>query len=212
MSLELRIRAALVIGFTREARLTIFDRVRELYAARSELVHGGEATRIASGDLHDLRQIVFRVSAREKRPASARQNGPTPRGRPRCFAECRRPRRRRWRMRKRPCSYCRCWFTPDPRVGKRQRACTKPSCQEVRRVETQARWRASHPEYAVPDVRFRRQGVHIWTLELPSHTGRWDKTPFRGPMEAMLDVLQHEIPWVLAPVDEDPQATSGTRY
>ena len=65
---------------------------------------------------------------------------------------------------------------------------------------------------AVPHVRFRRQGVHIWTLELPSHTGRWDKTPFRGPMEAMLDVLQHEIPWVLAAVDDDPQATSGMRY
>jgi len=64
----------------------------------------------------------------------------------------------------------------------------------------------------VPHVRFRRQGVHIWTLELPSHTGRWDKTPFSGPMEAMLDALEHEIPWVLASVHDDPQATSGTRY
>lgn len=64
----------------------------------------------------------------------------------------------------------------------------------------------------VPHVRFRRQGVHLWTLEMPSHTGRWDKTPYRGPMEAMLDVLEHEIPWVLAPVSDDPQATSGLRY
>ena len=65
---------------------------------------------------------------------------------------------------------------------------------------------------AVPHVRFRRQGVHIWTLELPSQTERWNKTPYRGPMEAMLDVLEHEIPWVLAPIHDDPQATSGTPY
>ena len=46
---------------------------------------------------------------------------------------------------------------------------------------------------------------------MPTHTGRWDKTPFRGPTEAMLDVPEHEIPWVLVAVDDDPQATSGTR-
>ena len=54
---------------------------------------------------------------------------------------------------------------------------------------------------AVAHVRFRRQGVHLWALELPSHTGRWDKTPFRGLMEPMIDILEHEIPWTLAPLD-----------
>ena len=50
--------------------------------------------------------------------------------------------------RKRPCSICRHWFRPDPRVGARQRACRKAECQTARRSRTQARWRAANPDYA----------------------------------------------------------------
>ena len=50
--------------------------------------------------------------------------------------------------RKRPCSICRRWFRPDPRVGVRQRACNKPDCQAARRKKTQARWRRKNPDYA----------------------------------------------------------------
>jgi hypothetical protein len=50
--------------------------------------------------------------------------------------------------RKRPCSICRRWFRPDPRVGDRQHACHQPECQAARRKETQANWRAHNPEYA----------------------------------------------------------------
>ena len=50
--------------------------------------------------------------------------------------------------RKRPCSICRHWFHPDPRVGARQRACSRPECQQARRQQTQIRWRARNPEYA----------------------------------------------------------------
>ncbi len=50
--------------------------------------------------------------------------------------------------RKRPCSVCRHWFRPDPRVGARQRACRKPECQRARRRRTQARWRTANPGYA----------------------------------------------------------------
>jgi hypothetical protein len=49
--------------------------------------------------------------------------------------------------RKKPCSICRSWFRPDPRVGGRQRACRKPDCQAVRRKKTQAAWRARNPDY-----------------------------------------------------------------
>ena len=52
----------------------------------------------------------------------------------------------------------------------------------------------------IPHARFRRQAVHIWTLELPSHTGRWDKTPYRGLIDNMLAVLETEMPWTLAPI------------
>ena len=51
--------------------------------------------------------------------------------------------------RKRPCTICRRWFRPDTRVGGRQRACSKPECQTVRRQKTQAGWRNRNPGYAI---------------------------------------------------------------
>ena len=49
--------------------------------------------------------------------------------------------------RKRPCRICHHWFTPDPRVGDRQRVCASPACQAERRKKTQASWRERNPEY-----------------------------------------------------------------
>ena len=51
--------------------------------------------------------------------------------------------------RKRPCSICRRWFRPDPRVGDRQHACGKPECQTTRRRKTQASWRGRNPGYSI---------------------------------------------------------------
>ena len=53
------------------------------------------------------------------------------------------------KARKRPCTICRRWFRPDPRVGERQRACDRPECQTARRRKTQASWRGRNPDYAV---------------------------------------------------------------
>lgn len=51
--------------------------------------------------------------------------------------------------RKRPCTICRRWFRPNPRVGKRQHACGKQECQTSRRQKTQASWRRRNSDYAV---------------------------------------------------------------
>jgi hypothetical protein len=51
--------------------------------------------------------------------------------------------------RKRPCTICRRWFRPDPRVGARQRACHQPKCQMAWRRKTQASWRRRNPDYAI---------------------------------------------------------------
>src|SRR6266542_291601 len=51
--------------------------------------------------------------------------------------------------RKRPCSICRRWFRPNPRVGNRQHSCGKPQCQTARRQKTQARWRRRNAGYAI---------------------------------------------------------------
>lgn len=48
--------------------------------------------------------------------------------------------------RARPCSICRKWFRPDPRVADRQRTCSKV-CSAKQRKKTQAAWRARHPDY-----------------------------------------------------------------
>jgi len=39
------------------------------------------------------------------------------------------------------------WFRPDHRVGSRQRACSKPECQSLRRRKKQAEWRPRNPDY-----------------------------------------------------------------
>jgi len=48
---------------------------------------------------------------------------------------------------KRPCCICRRWFRPDNRVGSRQRACSSPECQCLRRRKDQAAWRSRNPDY-----------------------------------------------------------------
>ena len=51
--------------------------------------------------------------------------------------------------RKRPCSICRRWFRPDPRIGSRQQACRRPECQAARRTRKQKKWRERNPDYFI---------------------------------------------------------------
>lgn len=82
--------------------------------------------------------------------------------------------------RKRPCRICRRWFQPDPRVGDRQRACSRPDCQTTRRTKTQASWRERNPDYFVA----RRMAERAAAEPLPP--------PLRMP--APLD----RLPWDVA--------------
>ncbi len=50
-----------------------------------------------------------------------------------------------------------------------------------------------------PHARFTRFGSDLWRLELPSHTGRWEQTPFTGPMDEVLDALIESLGWYLEP-------------
>ena len=81
-------------------------------------------------------------------------------------------------VRKRPCSICRRWFRPDPRVGVRQRVCGQPECQATRRKKTQASWRARNPDYFL-GRRMQARGVLAQPpepLRLPAPLSRlpWD--------------------------------------
>lgn len=80
--------------------------------------------------------------------------------------------------RKRPCSICRRWFRPHPRVGARQRACSNPGCQCARRRQTQADWRAHNPEYAagyrIQQRAAREQPPERLRLPAPLNQLPWD--------------------------------------
>ena len=56
------------------------------------------------------------------------------------------------RTKKRPCTICRRWFQPEPRVIARQRSCNNSVCRAALRKKTQACWRKRNPDYAT----FRR--------------------------------------------------------
>jgi len=53
------------------------------------------------------------------------------------------------KYRKKPCRFCHRWFSPDPRVGERQFACSRPECQAKRKQSQQTAWRRRNPEYFV---------------------------------------------------------------
>lgn len=50
-------------------------------------------------------------------------------------------------MRRPRCQYCSKLFRPDPRVGKRQRACSKRDCQNRRQAENREDWLRRHAGY-----------------------------------------------------------------
>jgi hypothetical protein len=55
------------------------------------------------------------------------------------------------------------------------------------------------PDDAVPHTRFRRIGVHRWQIEMPLRGGGWDRTPMRGLLPVVLEVVITQFPWMLAP-------------
>ena len=52
-----------------------------------------------------------------------------------------------------------------------------------------------------PRARLRRVGVHVWQLEMATHTGRWEPTPRRGPQDRLLTMLVDQFGWTLQPID-----------
>lgn len=53
-------------------------------------------------------------------------------------------------------------------------------------------------------ARLRRVTVHLWQLEMPTHTGRWQPTPIRALMDEVLETLVDAFPWTLTPLDDNP--------
>jgi hypothetical protein len=64
----------------------------------------------------------------------------------------------------------------------------------------------------VPHARLRRDTVHLWILEMPTHTGRWEPTPFRQTKNQHVELLATQLAWALAPLPAIQRGTSGRRY
>lgn len=52
----------------------------------------------------------------------------------------------------------------------------------------------------VPHARLRRATAQWWTLEMPTHTGRWEPTPVRVPIEEAIATLITDYPWTLTDI------------
>jgi hypothetical protein len=53
----------------------------------------------------------------------------------------------------------------------------------------------------IPRARLRRSTVHLWTLEFATHTGKWEKTGFRGQRDELIDLMADTFPWTVAPLE-----------
>lgn len=50
------------------------------------------------------------------------------------------------KLKKRPCSACRRWFTPEPRAAHNQKTCS-PACRKAWTTGREAKWRGKNPDY-----------------------------------------------------------------
>jgi len=104
-------------------------------------------------------------------------------------------------LRKRPCRECRHWFFPDPRVGDRQKVCSKSECQKARRRKTQAQWREASPDYFVARrIEERAAAIERARVAKPA--------PIDPPTTRMPRPLDR-LPWDLA---QDEFGTKGAEF
>jgi len=50
----------------------------------------------------------------------------------------------------------------------------------------------------IKHMRFRKVTRQWWTVEMATHTGRWEPTPFREPLLPLIEFVHSSFPWTLA--------------
>ena len=66
------------------------------------------------------------------------------------------------------------------------------------------------PKDRFPRARLRRVSVHLWQLEMPTHSGRWERTPYRVLRDEIVQILMADFGWTLADVLAEPENPGGT--
>lgn len=92
---------------------------------------------------------------------------------------------------KKPCRICRKWFRPDVRVGRRQRTCGRPECQNALRKQSLAVWRIRNPDYFI-----------AWRIQARAKPGR-------APEPLRLPSPLSSLPWDIA---QDEFGTIGADF
>jgi hypothetical protein len=67
------------------------------------------------------------------------------------------------------CEICGRYFLPDPRVGKRQKACRREACQKTRKRRQEKRWLEGEPGY----FRGRSEATREWRAARPGYQKAW---------------------------------------
>jgi hypothetical protein len=80
---------------------------------------------------------------------------------------------------------------------------TAPTCRHLR-----CRKRAGTiviesgpPDDAAPRLRLRKLSPKNWGIDASTHSGRWERMPFQGPLLEVLPMVAESFPWLLAPTD-----------
>jgi len=64
----------------------------------------------------------------------------------------------------------------------------------------------------VQHARMRRTTKQWWTLEMTTHTGRWERTPFRATRDELLEILVMQFAWILTDIAAGEPPKPGTNF
>ena len=64
----------------------------------------------------------------------------------------------------------------------------------------------------IKHFRVRRDTVHLWMLDFADHRGKWERTPFRDQLQALLTQVVELFPWTIADYAGNPERTSDPEY
>ncbi len=73
---------------------------------------------------------------------------------------------------KKICRFCDCPFSPDPRCGIRQYACSNEICQKIRKRENGNHWLKDHPKYKEHKKKYDKG----WRKRNPNHSKEYRKS------------------------------------
>lgn len=78
-----------------------------------------------------------------------------------------------------------------------------PTCRHLRcRKRANTIVIESGPSKApIPHLRLRKLAPKNWGVDSATHTGRWERMPFQGPVLEVLPLVAESFPWLLAPLD-----------